>query len=305
MPRQLSSSSANANYLKFLKEDFFEWQPTELFDLIFDYTFFCAIEPPMRPAWARRVRDLLKPDGQLITLMFPVNINPFFFYEELLCPLGFEAISIMDNELAVGHRKVFALFKFVLLRLCSFFFPFADQVGKSMCQWEQQRGFGFIILEDSRIETGHAHDHELALGQTHDHGLALEQTHGHDSEHENELASVQIKDSEFESQGFDQNLELTVGKNQEIAVEPAHQEMVVPTRGKEWIMAAVHGSLEEEYRLLPQYCEQAKRTNPGSIASVFGNPTDNCFQRSLCFLMLLISSINLWLRECVPTTSRA
>ncbi|XP_042486722.1 uncharacterized protein LOC122066946 [Macadamia integrifolia] len=50
-------------------------------------------------------------------------------------------------------------------------------------------------------------------------------------------------------------------------------------RGKERIMAAVRGSFEEGYRLLPQYCEQVKRTNPGSIASVYGNPSDNCFQR--------------------------
>ncbi|KAL1294379.1 hypothetical protein HN51_055143 [Arachis hypogaea] len=50
-------------------------------------------------------------------------------------------------------------------------------------------------------------------------------------------------------------------------------------RGKERIMAAMRGSFEEGYRLLPQYCEQLKRTNPGSIASVYGSPTDNCFQR--------------------------
>ncbi|XP_010278098.1 PREDICTED: uncharacterized protein LOC104612401 [Nelumbo nucifera] len=50
-------------------------------------------------------------------------------------------------------------------------------------------------------------------------------------------------------------------------------------RGKERIMAAVRGSFEEGYRLLPQYCSQVKRTNPGSIASVYGNPVDNCFQR--------------------------
>lgn len=50
-------------------------------------------------------------------------------------------------------------------------------------------------------------------------------------------------------------------------------------RGKERIMAAMRGSFEEGYRLLPQYCEQVKRTNPGSIASVYGNPSDNCFQR--------------------------
>ncbi|XP_010905453.1 uncharacterized protein [Elaeis guineensis] len=49
-------------------------------------------------------------------------------------------------------------------------------------------------------------------------------------------------------------------------------------RGKERIMAAVRGSFEEGYRLLPQYCEQVKRTNPGSIASVYRNDIDNCFK---------------------------
>ncbi|XP_026449809.1 uncharacterized protein LOC113349975 [Papaver somniferum] len=50
-------------------------------------------------------------------------------------------------------------------------------------------------------------------------------------------------------------------------------------RGKERVMAAVRGSFEEGYRLLPQYCDQIKRTNPESIASVYGNPQDSCFQR--------------------------
>ncbi|KAI3845365.1 hypothetical protein MKX03_001739 [Papaver bracteatum] len=50
-------------------------------------------------------------------------------------------------------------------------------------------------------------------------------------------------------------------------------------RGKERVMDAFRGSFEEEYRLLPQYCDQIKRTNPGSIASVYGNPLDSCFQR--------------------------
>lgn len=38
------------------------------------YRFFCAIEPDMRLAWARRIHDILKPGGELITLMFPVII---------------------------------------------------------------------------------------------------------------------------------------------------------------------------------------------------------------------------------------
>ncbi|GMH10260.1 hypothetical protein Nepgr_012101 [Nepenthes gracilis] len=68
-------------------------------------------------------------------------------------------------------------------------------------------------------------------------------------------------------------------------------------RGKERIMAAMRGSFEEGYRLLPQYCEQVKRTNPGSIASVSGNPTDNCFQR---FFISFRASIYGFLNGCRP-----
>ncbi|KAJ4959321.1 hypothetical protein NE237_026432 [Protea cynaroides] len=111
--KELFSSSPNANYFTFLMADFFTWKPTELFDLVYDYTFFCAIEPSMRPAWASRIQDYLKPDGELITLMFPISDHvggpPYKVsvadYEEVLHPMGFKAISIVDNELAIGPRK--------------------------------------------------------------------------------------------------------------------------------------------------------------------------------------------------------
>ncbi|XP_050256862.1 probable thiol methyltransferase 2 isoform X1 [Quercus robur] len=111
---ELSSSLPNASYFNFLKADFFTWNPSELFDLILDYTFFCAIEPDMRLAWAQRIRDLLKPGGELITLMFPISDHvggpPFKVsisdYEEVLLPMGFMAVSIVDNELAIGPRKL-------------------------------------------------------------------------------------------------------------------------------------------------------------------------------------------------------
>ncbi|KAH7571404.1 hypothetical protein JRO89_XS04G0043800 [Xanthoceras sorbifolium] len=50
-------------------------------------------------------------------------------------------------------------------------------------------------------------------------------------------------------------------------------------RGKERSMAALHGTFEEGYRLLPAYCEQIRKTNPGSIASVVATGSENCFQR--------------------------
>ncbi|XP_071939710.1 probable thiol methyltransferase 2 isoform X1 [Coffea arabica] len=106
------SSLSSQEHFEFLKADFFTWRPTQLFDLIFDYTFFCAIDPDIRPSWAVRIRDLLKPDGELITLMFPISDHeggpPYKVsttdYEEVLHPLGFEATSIVENELAVSPR---------------------------------------------------------------------------------------------------------------------------------------------------------------------------------------------------------
>lgn len=49
-------------------------------------------------------------------------------------------------------------------------------------------------------------------------------------------------------------------------------------RGKERSMAALHGTFEEGYQLLPAYCEQIRKTNPGSIASI-ATGQENCFQR--------------------------
>ncbi|KAL0452856.1 UNVERIFIED_CONTAM: putative thiol methyltransferase 2 [Sesamum latifolium] len=109
---ELSSQSPNAEHFTFLKTDFFTLCPTQLFDLIFDYTFFCAIEPGLRSQWARKISDLLKPDGELITLMFPVDDHeggpPYKVsvadYEEVLHPPGLKATYIAENDLAVAPR---------------------------------------------------------------------------------------------------------------------------------------------------------------------------------------------------------
>jgi hypothetical protein len=44
--------------------------------------FFCALEPSMRSSWGKRVAELLKHDGELITLMFPVIVfhHPYLFH---------------------------------------------------------------------------------------------------------------------------------------------------------------------------------------------------------------------------------
>ncbi|XP_047961379.1 thiocyanate methyltransferase 1-like [Salvia hispanica] len=115
---KLKSGSAKAEHCTFLKGDFFTWCPAQLFDLIFDYKFFCAIEPELRSSWAKKMSQLLKPDGELITLInliddreggppFNVSVSD---YEEVLHPVGFEATCVSDNELAIprqkGHEKL-------------------------------------------------------------------------------------------------------------------------------------------------------------------------------------------------------
>ncbi|XP_010524195.1 PREDICTED: probable thiol methyltransferase 2 [Tarenaya hassleriana] len=110
---KIFSTLPNSKYFSFVAEDFFTWQPPEQFDLVFDYTFLTAFPPDMRQSWGKRVAELLKPGGELITLMFPLDDReggpPYSIsvsdYKEILIPLGFEVVSIEDNELAEGPRK--------------------------------------------------------------------------------------------------------------------------------------------------------------------------------------------------------
>jgi SAM-dependent methyltransferase len=51
--------------------DFFQYAADEAFDFIWDYTFFCALDPRQRGAWGETMKRLLKPRGILATLLFP------------------------------------------------------------------------------------------------------------------------------------------------------------------------------------------------------------------------------------------
>ncbi len=59
--------------------DFFAYE-ADPYDLIFDYTFLCAIELERRHDWARKTASLLDDDGLLVTLVFPMGDG--FEYEE-------------------------------------------------------------------------------------------------------------------------------------------------------------------------------------------------------------------------------
>ncbi|RMJ22062.1 Thiol methyltransferase [Aspergillus sp. HF37] len=71
--------------IAFVQGDFFsdDWLealglPQNSFDLVYDYTFFCALNPSMRPQWALRQAQLLAPSpaGNLICLEFPRHKDP-------------------------------------------------------------------------------------------------------------------------------------------------------------------------------------------------------------------------------------
>jgi SAM-dependent methyltransferase len=56
-----------------LLQDFFDLQGG--FDLIIEQTFFCALEPSLRPAYFKKMAELLNPGGRLVGLLFNDVLN--------------------------------------------------------------------------------------------------------------------------------------------------------------------------------------------------------------------------------------
>ncbi len=54
-------------------EDALEHVAQAPYDLIFEHTFFCAIDPALRPRWGELVLRSLAMDGRLCALVFPVG----------------------------------------------------------------------------------------------------------------------------------------------------------------------------------------------------------------------------------------
>ncbi|GAB7256063.1 methyltransferase domain-containing protein [Polaribacter sp. OB-PA-B3] len=56
-----------------INSDFFDVNDT--FDLIIEQTFFCAIAPDLREKYAVKMKELLKPKGKLVGVLFNVPLN--------------------------------------------------------------------------------------------------------------------------------------------------------------------------------------------------------------------------------------
>jgi len=95
------------------QESFFD--VSESFDFIYDYTFLCALEPSIRELWAQQMAKLVKPGGELFTLIFPISETrppeegpPFTvsleLLQSLLEPVGFEKVVLEMLPSELCHR---------------------------------------------------------------------------------------------------------------------------------------------------------------------------------------------------------
>jgi len=99
--------------------NFFELEPPkDGFDLIYDYTFFVAFPPKVRPDWGASMTRLIRPGGHLITSVWPIDGDradgpPFSVsVEDYRVALGPKWETVLDEvppgltETHVGRAKV-------------------------------------------------------------------------------------------------------------------------------------------------------------------------------------------------------
>lgn len=77
--------------------DFFTYEPNELFDLVWDYTFLCALPPDLRHSWNETTARLLKPGAMLATLIFPIFDAPDD-YEGPPWPMSFDLVRDLVSD---------------------------------------------------------------------------------------------------------------------------------------------------------------------------------------------------------------
>ncbi|KAI7859153.1 S-adenosyl-L-methionine-dependent methyltransferase [Circinella umbellata] len=94
----------------FICDDFFKFKfPEGGYDLVYDYTFLCAMPPHMRPDWGKRMAEIIKPGGTLIALQYPLKEKakqpPFTLSVEIYHELLNENFDNVYLEDAKGHES--------------------------------------------------------------------------------------------------------------------------------------------------------------------------------------------------------
>lgn len=98
---------------QFLQRDIFDLADefASYFNYVIEHTCFCAILPGRRPAYVELVRDLLRPDGELIGLFFthsraggpPFGVTPAQIEEYFAA--DFELLSLVPVANSVASRQ--------------------------------------------------------------------------------------------------------------------------------------------------------------------------------------------------------
>lgn len=99
-------------------QDFFELNQT--FDLVIEQTFFCAINPSLRVKYVLKMKEIIKPNGKLVGLMFNRDFNggpPYGGCEAEYVELfnqHFKIITMKEAHNSVSPRQgneLFVIFK--------------------------------------------------------------------------------------------------------------------------------------------------------------------------------------------------
>lgn len=67
-PLEYAKKRINLPSSHFIQQDYFKY--SELYDIIFELTFFCALEPRFRESYVKKTHTLLKDGGCLIGVLF-------------------------------------------------------------------------------------------------------------------------------------------------------------------------------------------------------------------------------------------
>jgi methyl halide transferase len=82
--------------IEFEIKDFF--QLNDKYDFIYDYTFLCALDPCVHNDWANQMANITKPNGLLLTLVFPIC-------DKESGPPFKMSLELLENLLMSGSQK--------------------------------------------------------------------------------------------------------------------------------------------------------------------------------------------------------
>lgn len=107
------SNSPAADRVKLEVIDYFKYQvpANDRFVVAFDFTFFVALDPPMRPQWGAKINELVAPGGFLIALVWPIhptrNVGPphavtVEAYESVLGSAWEQVYNVLHDDMMPG-----------------------------------------------------------------------------------------------------------------------------------------------------------------------------------------------------------